>query len=102
MVGAEAELAAELNLDAGQIPLELWERPAELRAKTDTLEHRAITGLPANTGVNLGFDLTRDFRAKCDPHARRRNATSPDRHIRDRRRSPRFGDRGRRGQGRRD
>ena len=53
VVGAEAELAAELNLDAGQIPLELWERPAEMRAKTDTPEHRAITGLPANTGVNL-------------------------------------------------
>ena len=52
VVGAEAELAAELDLDAGQIPLELWERPAELRAKTD-VEHRAITGLPTNTGINL-------------------------------------------------
>ena len=47
--GPEAELQAELGLEANQIPLEVWTRPAEARAA----EERAITPAPATVGVNL-------------------------------------------------
>ena len=50
--GAEAELQAEMGLNADQIPLEVWQRPAESRAAADP-ETRAITPSPATVGVNL-------------------------------------------------
>ena len=45
--GAERELAEEVGLDGGQIPLEMWE--------PTTTEHRAdvVTGAPGTVGVNL-------------------------------------------------
>ena len=48
--GAEAELQAELGLAQNQIPLEMWQPPAETRAAT---EKRDITPAPSTTGVNL-------------------------------------------------
>lgn len=53
--GPEAELQAELGLDANQIPLEVWTRPPETRAA----EERAITPAPSTVGVNL--DVLRPF-----------------------------------------
>ena len=50
--GAEAELQAEMGLNADQIPLEVWQRPAQSRAAADP-ETRAITPSPATVGVNL-------------------------------------------------
>ena len=50
--GAELELAQETGLEAGQIPIELWNRPPEERQRTDA-EQRAITPAPSTTGVNL-------------------------------------------------
>ena len=49
LTGAEAELAAEIGLEGGHIPMELWTEPAT--------EKRAVTGAPATVGVNL--DLIR-------------------------------------------
>ena len=46
--GAEAELTAAADLEPGQIPFELWERPEQRQA-----EDRAVTGSPSSTGVNL-------------------------------------------------
>ena len=54
--GAEAELQAELGLQQNQIPLEMWQPPAETRAAT---EKREITPAPGTTGVNL--DALRPF-----------------------------------------
>ena len=48
--GAEAELQAEMGLAQNQIPLEMWQPPAETRAAT---EKRDITPAPSTTGVNL-------------------------------------------------
>ena len=48
--GAEAELQAELGLAQNQIPLEMWQPPAETRAAA---EKRDITPAPSTTGVNL-------------------------------------------------
>ena len=44
--GAEAELATEAGVDAGAIPLELWDVPTESRADT-------AAATPSTTGVNL-------------------------------------------------
>ena len=49
--GAEAELQAELGLAGDQIPLEVWQRPAETRAAEP--ETRAVTPAPGTTGINL-------------------------------------------------
>ena len=51
VTGADAELHEACELDAGQIPLELWETPTENR---DT-ENRAttVTPAPGTVGVNL-------------------------------------------------
>ena len=48
--GAEAELQAELGLNADQIPLEVWQRPEQRHAEA---EKRAITPSPATVGINL-------------------------------------------------
>ena len=53
--GAEAELQAELGLAQNQIPLEMWQPPAETRAT----EKREITPAPSDSGVNL--DALRPF-----------------------------------------
>lgn len=67
VTGAEAELAAELNLDAGHIPLELWENGPELRAKTQDPELRAIAGPPGTVGVNLDSIRPRVFAPSVIP-----------------------------------
>ena len=54
--GPEAELQQELSLNPNQIPLEMWQRPAETRAAT---EKRAITPAPSTVGVNL--DVIRPY-----------------------------------------
>ena len=56
--GAEAELAAELNLDAGHVPLELWESGPELRA---------VAGPPGTVGVNLDSIRPRVFAPSVIP-----------------------------------
>ena len=51
MVGPEAELSEENNLNTGQIPIELWDVPNVERRETEV---RDVTPAPAlNTGVNL-------------------------------------------------
>ena len=65
VVGAEAELADELNLDAGHIPLELWEPTPEMRAKE--LEMRAVAGPPGTVGVNLDSIRPRVFAPSVIP-----------------------------------
>ncbi len=52
LTGAEAELAAEIGLDGGGIPMELWDEPADGEP-----EKRAVAGVPATVGTNL--DLIR-------------------------------------------
>lgn len=49
VTGAEAELHQACGLEAGQVPLELWDVP---RAETRS-EHRDITPAPGTTGINL-------------------------------------------------
>ena len=49
VTGPEAELHQACELEAGQIPMELWDVP---RAETRS-EHRDITPAPATTGINL-------------------------------------------------
>ena len=49
--GAEAELAAEAGIDAGSIPLELWDVPTEVRSTEARAD--AATTAPSTTGVNL-------------------------------------------------
>lgn len=51
--GAEAELAQAAGLAEGQIPLELWDVPAERRDNGGQIEQRAVTAAPATVGVNL-------------------------------------------------
>ena len=51
LAGAEAELQAEMNLDANMIPLEVFDVPREARAADP--ETRAITAAPGTVGVNL-------------------------------------------------
>lgn len=54
LTGAEAELAAEVGLAGGGIPMELWEPTVEERK---AIEKRAVAGVPGTVGVNL--DLIR-------------------------------------------
>ena len=49
VTGPEAELHQACELEAGQIPMELWDVP---RAETRS-EHRDITPAPGTTGINL-------------------------------------------------
>ena len=82
--GAEAELAQAAGLAEGQIPLELWDVPAERRDNGGNLEQRAVTAAPATVGVNL--DVLRpmvfapsivDKLAVDMPHGRRAVRTRP-------------------------
>ena len=53
--GSDRELLDELGLAAGQIPLELWQRP-----ETRAAEERAITPAPT-TGIGVNLDPIRPY-----------------------------------------
>ena len=55
--GAERELGEAAGLEPGQVPFELWQRPAAPEHRN--VEHRAITPAPGTVGINL--DVLRPY-----------------------------------------
>ena len=65
--GAEAELSAELGLDAGKIPVELFDVPSEHRSGDIERRNDAAATLPGTTGTNLDTLLPQIYAQSVAP-----------------------------------